>query len=532
MRSRERSVATVAPVGRWAVLAAGLVLAVAGPAGPELGAQEIPDPAPDAYALSLEEALDVARSRNPAFQAVQNDEHVADWELRSAWASLLPSASVSSGIAWQGAGEERFGSITFGEQPSYYFSNYNAGLSLRLDGPTVLAPGQARAFLDATVARVRSEEATLVLNVTRSYLEVLRQRESRRLAELELERARLNLRLARGQQAVGAVSPLDVRQAEVAVGRAEVTVLQAETAHETAHLRLLQAMGADLDQEIRLTTEFDLVEPRWTREGLYGAALRRNPALAQLQANRHASRYGVRIARSAYLPSLNVSAGLTGFTRAASTVAPLVAQARQQAASAVTQCQITNEVFRRLADPLPPQDCSQLQFTDGRRDAIVEQNSRFPFDFTRQPPSLSFSLSLPIFQGLTRQRQLEAARVALDDAEYRLREQELALQADIAAGLAAVRTAYRSALLEERNRELASEQLRLAQERYRLGAATFLDLVEAETVKAQADREGIAAVFAYHDALAQLAALVGTSLQDLEPLDPAPDAPPNGNDDR
>ncbi len=90
------------------------------------------------------------------------------------------------------------------------------------------------------------------------------------------------------------MSPLDVRQAEVAVGRAEVTVLQAETAHETARLRLLQVMGVDLDQDVRLTTEFDLVEPRWTTDGLYDAALRRNPALAALQANRHASRYGVR----------------------------------------------------------------------------------------------------------------------------------------------------------------------------------------------------------------------------------------------
>ncbi|MBW3533965.1 MAG: TolC family protein, partial [Gemmatimonadetes bacterium] len=170
--------------------------------------------------LSLGDAIALAQRHNPVYQATRNDLEVADWDVRSAWASLLPSASVSSGIAWQGAGQERFGSITFGEQPSFYFSNYNAGLSLRLDGSAVLAPGEARASRDATLGRIRTEEATLVLDVTRAYLEVLRQRESRQLAERELERARLNLRLARGQEAVGAVSPLDVRQAEVAVGRA------------------------------------------------------------------------------------------------------------------------------------------------------------------------------------------------------------------------------------------------------------------------------------------------------------------------
>jgi outer membrane protein len=87
------------------------------------------------------------------------------------------------------------------------------------------------------------------------------------------------------------------------------------------------------------------------------------------------------------------------------------------------------------------------------------------------------------------------------------------LKADLASGLSTLETAYEAALIEQENQVWADEQLRLAQERYRLGAATFLELVEAETVKAQADRDRIAAIFAYHDALASLEALVGTSLR-------------------
>jgi outer membrane protein TolC len=60
---------------------------------------------------------------------------------------------------------------------------------------------------------------------------------------------------------------------------------------------------------------------------------------------------------------------------------------------------------------------------------------------------------------------------------------------------------------------VAAEQLRLARERYQLGSTSFLELVEAETVKAQADRERVAAVFAYHDAVAALEAVVGTPLR-------------------
>ena len=79
--------------------------------------------------------------------------------------------------------------------------------------------------------------------------------------------------------------------------------------------------------------------------------------------------------------------------------------------------------------------------------------------------------------------------------------------------MANLRTAYEAALIEEENQVWADEQLRLAQERYRLGLATFLELVEAETVKAGADRDRLAAIFAYHDNLASLESVVGTSLR-------------------
>jgi outer membrane protein len=122
-------------------------------------------------------------------------------------------------------------------------------------------------------------------------------------------------------------------------------------------------------------------------------------------------------------------------------------------------------------------------------------------------------VSLPIFQGLSRQRDLEAARVAEEDSRFQLRDQEIRLKADLASALSTVKTAYQAALIEDENQVWADEQLRLAQERYRLGAATFLELVEAETVKTQADRDRISSIYAYHDALANLEALVGTSLR-------------------
>ena len=490
-----------------------LVLAVSVAAGSPAWAQErLP------AALTLEDALQAALRNNPGVQAARNDLQVADWNLNSAYGSWLPSASLSSSVSWQGAGEQRFGSITadqlgFQDQPSFLFSSYNAGVNFSMDGRTLMAPGQARRTRDATRAQIHTAEALLRLNVTKAYLEVLRQGQGLTLAEQELERAQINLRLAQGRQDVGSGNAIDVRQAEVNVGRAQVTLIQARTGVQTSRIRLLQQIGLDLDAQPTLETGFSVTEPAWTAEGLYQVAIEGNPDLQALRAQEEASRYGVSIARSSYFPSVSLSAGWSGFTRQASSTAGQEAQAVAAGVARVQQCQFLNDLVLRLPDPPPVQDCSLLSTPESALEAIRAGNRAFPFDFTSQPPSVGLTVSIPIFQGLGRQREVESARAQLNDNRFRIREQELALRADIQSSTAVVRTAYESALIEERNQALADEQLRLAQERYRLGFSNFIDLVEAETVKARADRERIVAVFTYHDAVADLEAVVGMPLR-------------------
>lgn len=468
--------------------------------------------------LSLDEAVELARLNNPGFQTARNDLDVADWNVRSAWASLLPTASASGGLGWQGPGEQRFGSLTasdlgFVDQPSYYSSSFSVGVNYRLDGTTLLAPGQARAARRGTEAQIRTAAVDLDRRVTTAYLEVLRQREQVELGRLQLERARFNLRLAEGQRDVGRVTAIDVQQAAVQVGRSEVTLLQSEQGLRTAQLRLLQTMGVSLDRELTLTSEFGLAEPDLDEGRLYALALERNPTLAARRSNHSVSVYDVRMAKSNYYPSLSVSTGISGFTQEPSSTDFLVQQARSQVASQISQCQATNDLYSRLADPLPPLDCSRFVFTDADRQQIISANDRFPFDFIRSAPSVSLSVSIPIFQGLGRQQQLESAQAAREDAEQQVREQELALEADIAVGVGSVRTAYQSALIEQRNQELADEQLRLAREQYRVGMIPFVDLLDAETVKAEADQALLAAVYGFHDAITELEAIVGVDLR-------------------
>lgn len=491
--------------GWWAFL--GLLAAV--PAG----AQQVP------VSLTLEDALEIARHNNPTYLQTANDEALADWEVRQAYGQLLPSASANGSLGWQGSGEQQFGAITlgdlgFGNLPSYYTSSYGLSVGLSVSLATILGPSQAKAQRDVTSARIRGAEARLVNDVTNAYIDVLRQREALRLSEQQLESARFNLRLAQGQLEVGTATPIDVGQAEVQVGRAEVAVLQARFNVEARRMALLQRMGVPVDGgEPSLTTAFELIEPSWTVEELMAVARERYPDLVALQESERAAGIGVSQARSAYLPSLSLSTGWSGFTREASSTEFQILQAQAQVAGQVASCNATNDLYSRLAQPLPPRDCTQFAFTDAMRRSIVDANDQFPFAFQKSPLSLRLGLSIPIFQGLSRQRNLEAAKVQREDVRLQIRETELMLHAGIAASLGGVETGYQSALLERRNRELAEQQLRLARERYQLGAITFVDLVLAQTVLAQAERDEVASIFAYHDAVTGLEALVGTSLR-------------------
>lgn len=488
---------------------AATLLTIAGPVAAQ-------DPVPDS--LSLEHAWELARTNNPGFLQTRNDEALADWNVRQAWGALMPSASASFGAQWQGAGEQQFGTVTlgdlgFGNQPSYYLSNYRLSLGYALDWAAIQGPKQSKAERRTTLARIDAAEENLLTQVTTAYVELLRQQEALRIAERQLENSSFNLRLAQGQLEVGSVTPIDVGQAEVQVGRAEVAVLQARNRSATSRMRLLQLLGLSVQQEFAPSTRFELTEPTWELDELAEMALVQNPELTARRFSSEASSIAVSSARSQYFPSLSISTGWSGFSREASSSDFQLAQAQAQVQSQIAQCVRTNDLYSRLADPLPAFDCSQLAFTDEQRAAIIRSNNQFPFSFAQSPPSIGLTLSIPIFQGLSRERNLEAARLQRADTQEQVREQEIALEADLAIGLANARTLYQSALLEQRNRELADQQLRLARERYQLGAITFVELMDAQTVLEQAEADRIAAVYAYHDAVTTLEALIGVSLR-------------------
>jgi outer membrane protein len=254
-------------------------------------------------------------------------------------------------------------------------------------------------------------------------------------------------------------------------------------------------------------------QPTWSIDELTGRALSQHPQLVAARATESASRANARSARLSYLPTLNLSYGWGGFTQKTLNEDFLIAGAQSSAANRIAGCERTNDLYSRLANPLPPENCSLLAFTEADRATILSQNRLFPFDFTKSPPSFNVNISLPIFNGFSREAQLQQASAAADDAKHLRRQQELQIRTDVAASYLALQTAYRSVAIEDRHVAAAAEQLQLQQERYRLGAGSILDLTQAQAAKARADQAHLVGLYAFHENLVALEAAVGHRLR-------------------
>jgi outer membrane protein len=498
---------------------AALLLALAAPAA--LAAQQTPAPpapaVPAGPTLTLEQAVSTARERNPDALQQRNDLRASRAATRAARLDFIPSVNVSAGVGYQAPGELRAGAFQLSqESPAYYSSSYSLGIDYRIDGAKLMQPSIARAQERATAERIEGYEANLSSQVSQQYLTALQALEQAGQAGREVERTREHERLARARLDVGAGTPLDLRRAEVQRGQAEVAVIQRRTTYQSELLRLGRLMGAPLPQGTRLVSPFTLFQPTWTAEELVEMAITGNADLDAARASANAARTSVRAARSQYLPSVALGIDFGGSVYSASSIDGQYTSALNNFGDAYAGCLRDNQLSALIG--APQQNCAQLNPEDpavasALRRQLEDQNPTFPFGFKEQPVTARLSFSLPIFNGYQRERRIEEARVQSQDAELAVQSRELQLRTEVESGLLSLQAAYETAQLQEQVVQRAGEELRLAQERFRFGVGTSVEVTDAQTSLAEAERGRIDAIYNFHKSLAALEALVGRPLR-------------------
>lgn len=308
---------------------------------------------------------------------------------------------------------------------------------------------------------------------------------------------------------VGAGTIIDVRAAEVALGQAQVNALTAHNNAQVAKLRMYQTLGVPANINVNLTTTFAVAEPTFKLEELLAMAQRVNPDLAAKRSREYASQMNVRVAQSGYLPSLSLSTGwgANAFGYTNSDILALKAQASNSASYA--NC-VSYDSLRTGAG-LTRLGCGSPTLNETQLNTIRAANQ--PLKFQKAPFSLSASLSLPIFNGFSREQNVEQARVAHDNAAYDVKARTLQITTDVTQGYLNLVTAAKTVELQTQIAAKAAEDLALNEASYRVGAKTFLDVSTARATYEKTQIDRVNAIYQYHFNFAALENAVGRPLR-------------------
>jgi outer membrane protein len=498
-----------------------IVFALAVPGA--LSAQEGTVTPSPAATLSLREALQQAKNQNPLYRQRLNNAATARWQVRNAYGQLLPSASVSGGLDYTGSGQANFGQGFTRETSTIYGSRYSAGFAWQLDGARLMAPKEQKANQRAVEEEIANEENGLRFSVTTQYLTSLQATAQVAVARQQVERNQNFLDLANARYRVGQGTLIEVRQAEVQKAQSDVALLRSLQAENEAKIELFRRIGTPPPlpvEQIAMSDSFPVTEPVYSLDDLVKQAESQNPALKALNARQRAASASVTSAKSAFLPSLSFQAGWSGFTQQQSDSDLLLSQSLASAQGAAASC-FTNDSIRLGANLAAIGNCNEsaglnaggTDFTPGVRRSILDANDKFPFEFTGQPFGASLTISLPIFTGFGRSLRVQQAREFEQDAEESVRAQALQVRSDVHSRFLALGTSFRAIAVQAQSREAARDQLRLAQDRYRLGSGTALEVSDAQNAVQRAEGDYVNAVYDYHKALAALEAAVGRPLR-------------------
>jgi outer membrane protein len=405
--------------------------------------------------VSLAEAVRRALDVQPAIVQARGAVTNAGWQKRAAYGAFLPSVILSSNASRQNTATVGGIGVTL---PAGTYT-YNTGLSASVDlftGFRRLANYKnADATEDAADAGLVNQRYQVIAATQQLFFTALADDELVRVAEAQLQRAKEERQISVNKFQAGAATRSDTLTSTVDFGNAQLALLQAQANLATAQANLARQIGAD--GAVRAVTDSQLPAVPDT-SGLRTAALAQAPVVAQAAAQERVASAAVWSSRSPYLPMLT--------------------------ASYSTSSQGLTQPWQGFDPGVSQHNLNRLQI----------------------------GLSWTLFNGFQRELTTAQSGVTLDVARAQTADTRRQLSAQLTQQFAATFTAFAQIGITGANVVAAAEALRVQQERYRLGAATLLDLLTAEANLTQAQVNQVQARYNYLIARAQVEALVGHSL--------------------
>lgn len=408
--------------------------------------------------VTLEEAIRLAEQVQPTVIQAQGTVRNATAQIRSAYGQYLPSltASTSAGNSFsegQSRTDPLTGQILTGNSSS---TSVSAGLSASMDlftgfrrGADMRAARATGAAADATLLDARFQSK---LNTTQEFLNALYSGQLVTVREAGVRRAEEQLKIAVAKLASGSATRSDSLRSLVTLGTARLQLVSAQASQAQAEANLGRLVGVEMRVAASDDSSFYKVVTTVDTAALKAEAESRSPRVQSSEASRAAARANLSAAKSTYWPTLSLNGNYN-----------------------------------------------------------YNGSNRNDFDLF-QNRSLNLQLSWPIFNRFTRERNVTVQESNLDVAEANAADIRRQIQASLTTQLALLDAARLRIEITQISVRAAQEDLRVQQERYRLGAATIVELLTSQETLAQAEVDAVNARFDYLRAKAQIEALIGRPL--------------------
>jgi outer membrane protein len=416
--------------------------------------------------LTLDQAKQIALERNISIVQAQNDVEAAQGRVLAAYGNYLPTLSASG--RWNRTQQEGpsviNGVVIPGSSVSQTYGNFSTGLDLSY----TLFDGFAReATLNRSTSTAVSAEQTstrtrqtIVFSVERGYLNVLRNEQLVKVQEENLKRDRRQLERITESNRVGASSLADVYRQQSAVANDEVLLIVAQNNYDKSRADLVALIGLDMADEYQfvdpsISTDIDRseLEKAMQLSGSFNElskrALAARPDYIGTQETFRAAESGVTAARSGYFPSVSAFAGYS----------------------------LSNERFSDLS-----------------------QNKNINW---------GIGLRWNIFDGFQTNQSIQSAVATRRNAEIALVQAERNIHVEVKKALLDLDAARKAYEASQKGFLSATEDRKIAEERYNLGAGTLLDLLTANANLTNAQANMVNAVYDYTTAKRNLEYVLG-----------------------
>jgi outer membrane protein TolC len=455
----------------------------------------------------------LALKNNPDYGQVLAQLSPASARVRSAYGAFIPTGGVSVSGGYLGQGGITVSGVpglTTGSDQIQ--SSYGIGLNYSLSAATFINPSLQTASLHAAESDIDAAAATLKSNVADSYLLVLIDEANAALQDSLVLSNQVQVDLARAKMSAGSGTQLDVSKALVGLGTQKIAAIRAHNQIQVDRLSLFQLLGVPQPANVVLISRPGVKDPGFGLDSVLKLARATNPALAALVSRERAANKGVSVAEGNFLPTLSAFAQWGGYANEYTNQNYPVSIATSQYNQAVTACKTTDSI-RTGAGLGASNNCAALYASTVDTAAIKKQNNAVPWSFTKGPFQAGVTLSLTVLDGLSRVTTLETAKAQRNDAQYQVRAQELRITQEVTSAYLTLQAALEAEQLARENMQQAQLALKLAQEKYRVGSATAVDLSTQRDDYQRAVQQLLASIFDFHRAFAALERAVGRPLR-------------------